>query len=127
MSSKTTTKSSSATLRTKSGGDGSHLLPAALFFMLFAVAAWMLLLVAAEMLLAEWLDSDIIATALLGGVLVLLAWGVYMIWMRRAVEHISRQFDTVCSVAATAGEAIGWVQEKIRQLKLLLAVIRRNW
>ena len=127
MNSRTTTNSPSGAKRAKSGGHGSHIVPAVLFFVLFAAAAVMLLFAAAAMLLAEWFDSEIIAAAVLGGVLLLLAWGIYMIWIRRAVENISQRLETVYSVATTAGEAFGWVREKIRFLRLLLAVVRRNW
>ena len=127
MSSGTTTNSPSGAKRAKSGGHGSHIVPAVLLFVMFAAASAVLLFEAATMLLAEWFGSEIIAAPVLGGVLALLAWGVYMIWIRRAAERLSQQFDTVCSVAATAGEAFDWVRGKIRYLKLLLAVIRRNW
>ena len=127
MSSKTTTNPRAAHKSTKTKNSGSHLLPAALFFVLFAAASVLMLLAAAAMLLAEWFDSGIIAAAVLGGVLALLAWGIYMIWMRRAVELISERLETVYSVAARAGEAFGWVQARLRYARLLLAVIRSRW
>ena len=129
MNSKTTTNSAPHGTGTENRPrhSGSHLVPASVFFVLFAAASVLMLLFAAAMLLAEWFDSDVIAAAVLGAVLALLAWGAYMIWMRRAVDRLSEQLETVYSVATTAGEAFGWIQEKIRFLKLLLAVIRRNW
>ena len=105
----------------------SHLAAGGAVFAILSAAAAVLLLSAAERLLAEWIGSDVIAAAVLGGVLALAAWGVYMIWMRRDIERISEQIETVYSAAAKAGRTYDWVMEKIRFLRLLLAVIRSKW
>ena len=96
-------------------------------FVLFAVSAVLMLLSAAAILLTDRLGSALAAAAVLGGVLLLLAAVLYLIWLRPAVAAVSRQFETVTSVAASAGEAIEWVQAKLRFLRLLLAVIRSKW
>lgn len=127
MSSETTTNRTAANGRTQTRRRASHAVPAALLFVLFAVAAVVLLLTAAWMLLAGWLNSDVAASAVLGGVTVLLAWGIYMIWMRPAIELTSERLETVWSVAEMTGQAYGWMKEKIRLLKLLAAVLRSKW
>ena len=105
----------------------SHLAAGGAAFVMLSAAAAVLLLSAAERLLAEWIGSDVIAATVLGVVLALAAWGVYMIWMRRDIERISEQIETVYSAAAKAGRTYDWVMEKIRFLRLLLAVIRSKW
>ena len=105
----------------------SHLVAGGVAFVMLSAAAVVLLLSAASMLLAEWIGSSVAAAAILGGVLALLAWCVYMIWMRRDIERISEQIQTVYSAAAKAGRAYDWAMEKIRFLRLLLAVIRSKW
>lgn len=108
-------------------GRRSHIAVAAMVFGMLSAAAVVLLLAAAEMLLAGWFGSHIIATAVLGGVLLIAAVGVYMIWMRRAVARISGQLQTICDVAGKTGLAYDWVMAKLRYMRLLLAVLRSKW
>ena len=96
-------------------------------FGMFSVTSVLLLFAAAAMLLAEWFDSAVVAAAVLGGVLALLAWGMYMIWLRPAADRLAQRLETVYSVALITGQAYDWVKSKIRFLTLLLAVIRRKW
>ena len=105
---------------------GTHIVACVVLFVLFSVAAVMLLLAAGAMLLAEWLGSCLLAAAVLGGFMALLALCVYLIWIRPAAMRAAERIETVYSAAAMTGEAIGWVREKYRFLRLLLAVIRRR-
>ena len=128
MSSKTTTNTASpAAQRTDNHRGSAHIAAAAVMFVLSAVAAVMLLLAAASMLLAEWLDSELLAAAVLGGVMALAALAIYLIWIRPAAVRMAARIESLFAVAATAGEAIDWIREKYRFLKLLLVFIRRNW
>ena len=128
MSSKTTTNApQSDAAQTLKHRHGTHIVAWSVLFVLFAAAAVLWLLAAATMLLAEWTGSDIVAAAVLGGFLALLALCIYLIWIRPAAERAAERIETVCSVAAMTSEAFSWVREKYRFLKLLIAVVRRNW
>ena len=126
MSSKTTTNTAPAGKHPRRH-HSSHTVAVMLLFGMFAVASVVMLFAAAAMWLAEWLGSDVLAAAILGGVLALLALGIYLIWLRPAVERITQRLETVYTVALITGHAYDWVKAKVRFLMLLLAVIRRKW
>ena len=126
MSSKTTTNTTPAG-KLPRRHHSSHFVAVVLLFGMFAVASLVMLFAAAAMWLAEWLHSAVLAAAVLGGVLALLAWGIYMIWLRPTVERITQRLETVYTVALVTGQAYDWVKAKVRFLMLLLAVIRRRW
>ena len=128
MNSKRTNNGSSHhTEEAKRHGGNTHTAAAAVLFAVFLAAAVVLLLESAEMLLAEWLGSELQAKALLGGLFALAALLLCLVWLRPAVARTAQRLENVYAAATAAGEALDWVREKYRMFRLLLAVVRRSW
>lgn len=128
MNSKRTTNGSRQSPdRTTRHSGCQHIAAAAVLFVLFAAAAAVLLLRAAEMALAEWLGSGLWAAVVLGGVMALVALLLWLVCLRPAVARTSERVESLFAVVGAAGEAIDWVREKYRMLKLLAALIRSKW
>ncbi|MEG2771923.1 MAG: hypothetical protein RR960_06225 [Alistipes sp.] len=90
-----------------------HLVAAFVFFGLITFIAIILLLTALVVWLSILTDSVIVATTLIGGFFAVLAFVIYLLVIRDAIEHLCEKFDTIFEVAQVMHVGYKWLTEKI--------------
>ncbi len=95
--------------------SGGNFVAALLFFVLTALAAACILLTALVVWLSELLGSLSVSAAILGGCFTLIALCIYLFSLRRSIERMREQMETVYDVARLAKEGYDWVNDKFHR------------
>lgn len=112
-----------------SGGAerSAHVIPALVSFVFASAAAIVLFISAGVVWLSEALDSAIWAMVIVGAFMALLSGAVYFVFVRTAMARVRERIETVYDVARSTREAYEWVLGKYRFVRLLLALLTRNY
>ena len=92
--------------------SGGRFIASLLFFAMTAAIAVLLLLTALVVWLSSVTGSFIVSALILGGLFALLAFVIYLLAIRDAVDHIRSQAETVYEVARAAQTGYEWLTEK---------------
>ena len=93
--------------------SGGRFIASLLFFAMTAAIAVLLLLTALVVWLSSVTGSFIVSALILGGLFALLAFVIYLLAIRDAVDHIRSQAETVYEVARAAQTGYEWLTEKV--------------
>ena len=93
--------------------SGGRFIASLLFFAMTAAIAVLLLLTALVVWLSSVTGSFIVSALILGGLFALLAFVIYLLTIRDAVDHIRSQAETVYEVARAAQTGYEWLTEKV--------------
>ena len=93
--------------------SGGRFIASLLFFAMTAAIAVLLLLTALVVWLSSVTGSFIVSALILGGLFALLAFIIYLLAIRDAVDHIRSQAETVYEVARAAQTGYEWLTEKV--------------
>ena len=93
--------------------SGGRFIASLLFFAMTAAIAVLLLLTALVVWLSSVTGSFIVSALILGGLFALLAFVIYLLAIRDAVDHIRSQAETVYEVARAAQIGYEWLTEKV--------------
>ena len=96
--------------------SGGRFIASLLFFAMTAAIAVLLLLTALVVWLSSVTGSFIVSALILGGLFALLAFVIYLLAIRDAVDHIRSQAETVYEVARAAQTGYEWLTEKVTQI-----------
>ena len=88
--------------------SGGRFIASLLFFAMTAAIAVLLLV-----WLSSVTGSFIVSALILGGLFALLAFVIYLLAIRDAVDHIRSQAETVYEVARAAQTGYEWLTEKV--------------
>ena len=91
--------------------SGGRFIASLLFFAMTAAIAVLLLLTALVVWLSSVTGSFIVSALILGG--LFLAFVIYLLAIRDAVDHIRSQAETVYEVARAAQTGYEWLTEKV--------------
>lgn len=94
----------------------NHLIPGVLVFAMLALVTVMLLATALAVWLAELTGSLKFAALIVGGVCALAALAVYITAIRKPLEELREQAETIYEVARTAKKGYEWVTRKFELL-----------
>lgn len=94
----------------------SHLVLAILFFAMMALVTIMLLVTALAMWLAELTGSVKFAALIVGAICAAAAAAVYIFSIRKSLENIRSQVDTIYEVAKRVKQGYEWVHRKVELL-----------
>ena len=93
--------------------SGGRFIASLLFFAMTAAIAVLLLLTALVVWLSSVTGSFIVSALILGGLFALLAFVIYLLAIRDAVDHIRSQAETVYEVARAAQTGYEWLTEQV--------------
>ena len=93
--------------------SGGRFIASLLFFAMTAAIAVLLLLTALVVWLSSVTGSFIVSALILGGLFALLAFVIYLLAIRDAVDHIRSQAETVYEVARAAQTGYDWLTETV--------------
>ena len=106
--------------------SGGRFIASLLFFAMTAAIAVLLLLTALVVWLSSVTGSFIVSALILGGLFALLAFVIYLLAIRDAVDHIRSQAETVYEVARAAQTGYEWLTEKVTLFLRLRVEVRSN-
>ena len=99
--------------------SGGRFIASLLFFAMTAAIAVLLLLTALVVWLSSVTGSFIVSALILGGLFALLAFVIYLLAIRDAVDHIRSQAETVYEVARAAQTGYEWLTEMVTLFRRL--------
>ena len=106
--------------RSKRGGFIFPLLA----FLLALATGFVLLVAAAVLVLASWIGSTSGAAAIVCGVCLLVALGIYLFALRRPLARMQEQLEIVCDVARVTKSVYDWIMQKVDTLRRFFALLR---